>query len=144
IGVLASFVFYLRSCFDSIQQLSQLYTTYQAGRAALDKIFELLDVKPDMVDRPDARELPPVAGEVRFDHVSFAYEPGDTSTLALSDIDITIPPGQTVALVGATGAGMSTFAKLVARVHDATERRVLVDGRVLRGVTERSVLSLVL
>src|SRR3989440_7985010 len=141
IGVLASFVFYLQSFFDPIQQLSQLYTTYQAGMAALDKIFELLDVKPDMVDRPDASELPPVAGEVRFDHVSFAYGPGETSTLALSDVDITIPPGQTVALVGATGAGKSTFAKLVARFHDPTSGRVLVDGHDVRDVTERSLRS---
>ncbi len=141
IGVLASFVFYLQSFFDPIQQLSQLYTTYQAGMAALDKIFELLDVEPEMVDKPDARELPRVAGEVRFDHVSFAYDPDDASTLALRDVHIAIPPGQTVALVGATGAGKSTFAKLVARFHDPTEGRVLIDDHDLRDVTERSLRS---
>jgi ATP-binding cassette subfamily B protein len=141
IGVLASFVFYLQSFFDPIQQLSQLYTTYQAGMAALDKIFELLDEKPDMVERPGAIELPRVGGEVRFDGVSFRYDPDDESTEALSGVDLTVPPGQTVALVGATGAGKSTFAKLVARFHDPTEGRVLVDGHDLRDVTERSLRS---
>jgi ATP-binding cassette, subfamily B, bacterial len=141
IGVLASFVFYLQSFFDPIQQLSQLYTTYQAGMAALDKIFELLAVEPDMVEKPDAIELPRVAGEVRFEDVSFRYDPDDVSTEALRHLDLVVPPGQTVALVGATGAGKSTLAKLVARFHDPTEGRVLVDGHDLRDVTERSLRS---
>jgi ABC-type multidrug transport system fused ATPase/permease subunit len=141
IGVLASFVFYLQSFFDPIQQLSQLYTTYQAGMAALDKIFELLAVEPDMVEKPDALELPRVAGEIRFDGVSFRYDPDDPATEALSAVDLSVPPGQTVALVGATGAGKSTLAKLVARFHDPTSGRVLVDGHDLRDVTERSLRS---
>jgi ATP-binding cassette subfamily B protein len=138
IGVLASFVFYLQTFFDPIQQLSQLYTTYQAGMAALDKIFDLLDEEPDVTDAPDAVELPPVRGEIRFEHVSFAY--GDNA-FALSDVDLAVPPGQTLALVGATGAGKSTFAKLVARFYDPTEGRVLIDGYDLRSVSERSVRS---
>ena len=141
IGVLASFVFYLQSFFDPIQQLSQLYTTYQAGMAALDKIFELLDEEPEMQDAPDAVELPPVRGEIRFDGVSFEYNPGDGTTRALDGVNLTVAPGQTVALVGATGAGKSTLAKLVARFHDPTEGRVLVDGHDLRDVTERSLRS---
>jgi ABC-type multidrug transport system fused ATPase/permease subunit len=141
IGVLASFVFYLNSFFDPIQALSQLYTTYQAGMAALDKIFELLDEEPDIVDGPDAVELPRVAGEIRFEDVSFAYGAGDDAVLALEDVDLSIPPGMTVALVGATGAGKSTFVKLVARFHDPTSGRVLVDGHDLRDVTERSLRS---
>ncbi|TMK65821.1 MAG: ABC transporter ATP-binding protein [Actinobacteria bacterium] len=141
IGVLASFVFYLQSFFDPIQQLSQLYTTYQAGMAALDKIFELLAEKPDMVERPDAVALPRVAGEIRFEDVSFRYDVDDPSTEALRHVDLVVPPGQTVALVGATGAGKSTFAKLVARFHDPTSGRVLVDGHDLRDVTERSLRS---
>jgi ATP-binding cassette subfamily B protein len=141
IGVLASFVFYLNSFFDPIQALSQLYTTYQSGMAALDKIFELLDEEPEIVDRPDAVELPRVNGEIRFDGVSFAYGTGDDAVLALTDVDITIPPGMTVALVGATGAGKSTFVKLVARFHDPTHGAVLVDGHDLRTVTERSLRS---
>jgi ABC-type multidrug transport system fused ATPase/permease subunit len=138
IGVLASFVFYLQSFFDPIQQLSQLYTTYQSGMAALDKIFELLDEQPDVVDAPDAIELPPITGEIRFDDVTFSY---GGEAVALEDVDLTIPPGQTVALVGATGAGKSTFAKLVARFHDPTRGRVLVDGHDLRAVTAHSLRS---
>src|SRR5919112_2497161 len=90
IGVLASFVFYLNSFFDPIQALSQLYTTYQAGMAALDKIFELLDEEPEISDKPDAVALQRVAGEIRFDHVSFSY---GGEALALRNLDLTIPPG---------------------------------------------------
>jgi ABC-type multidrug transport system fused ATPase/permease subunit len=139
IGVLASFIFYLQSFFDPIQQLSQLYTTYQSGMAALDKIFELLDERPDIVDAPDAIDLPRIAGEIRFDHVSFSY--GGGAARALDDVDLTIPPGQTVALVGATGAGKSTFARLVARFHDPTDGSVLVDGHDLRAVRAHSLRS---
>jgi ABC-type multidrug transport system fused ATPase/permease subunit len=143
IGVLASFVFYLNSFFDPIQQLSQLYTTYQAGMAALDKIFELLDEKPDLLEAPGAADLPQITGEIRFDDVSFCYSlPGEEGAVfALRDVDLTVPPGQTVALVGATGAGKSTLAKLVARFYDPTSGRVLIDGHDLRDVTERSLRS---
>jgi ATP-binding cassette subfamily B protein len=140
IGVLASFVFYLQSFFDPIQQLSQLYTTYQAGMAALDKVFELLDEKPDVSERPDAVDLPQVRGEIRFDDVWFSYG-GPGGEYALRDIDLVVPPGQTVALVGETGAGKSTFAKLVSRFYDPTEGSILVDGYDLRDVTERSLRS---
>jgi ABC-type multidrug transport system fused ATPase/permease subunit len=139
IGVLASFVFYLQSFFDPIQQLSQLYTTYQAGMAALDKIFDLLDEEPDLLDSPGALDLARVRGEIRFEDVSFSYDGGETR--ALDRIDLTVPPGQTVALVGATGAGKSTIAKLVARFYDPTEGRVLVDGQDLRAVTQQSLRS---
>jgi ATP-binding cassette subfamily B protein len=139
IGVLASFVFYLQSFFDPIQQLSQLYTTYQAGMAALDKIFDLLDQEPDLTDRPGAIDLPRVRGEIRFEDVSFSY---DGEKRALSGVSLTIPPGQTVALVGATGAGKSTLAKLVARLHDPDEGRVLVDGQDLRHAALRLGLDL--
>jgi ABC-type multidrug transport system fused ATPase/permease subunit len=138
IGVLASFVFYLQSFFDPIQSLSQLYTTYQAGMAALDKIFELLDEKPDIADRPDAVELPRLRGEIEFEDVTFSYG-GDAP--ALCEVSLHVPPGQTVALVGATGAGKSTLAKLVARFYDPDHGRVLVDGHDLREVTELSLRS---
>jgi ABC-type multidrug transport system fused ATPase/permease subunit len=138
IGVLASFVFYLQSFFDPIQSLSQLYTTYQSGMAALDKIFELLDEKPDIADPSDPVELPRVRGEIRFDDVTFSYG-GDA--IALDHVSLVVPPGQTLALVGATGAGKSTLAKLVARFYDPDEGRVLIDGHDLRDVTERSLRS---
>ena len=82
-----------------------------------------------------------MAGEIRFEDVSFRYDVDDPSTEALRHLDLAVPPGQTVALVGATGAGKSTFAKLVARFHDPTSGRVLVDGHDLRDVTERSLRS---
>ncbi|MBA3359178.1 MAG: ABC transporter ATP-binding protein [Thermoleophilaceae bacterium] len=139
IGVLATFVFYLQSFFDPIQQLSQLYTTYQAGMAALDKIFDLLDERPDLSDSPDAIDLPPVKGEIEFENVDFGY--ADDGTLALHDVSLHVPPGQTVALVGATGAGKSTVAKLVARFYDPARGRILIDGHDLRDVTEHSLRS---
>jgi ABC-type multidrug transport system fused ATPase/permease subunit len=138
IGVLASFVFYLQSFFDPIQSLSQLYTTYQAGMAALDKIFELLDEEPDLADKPNAIELPRVRGEIQFDDVSFSY---DGENPALCEVSLQVPPGQTVALVGETGAGKSTLAKLVARFYDPDHGRVLVDGHDLRDVSEHSLRS---
>ncbi len=131
-GVVFAFIAALNNFFDPIQQLSQLYTTYQSGMAALDKIFDLLDQQPELVDRPDALTLGRLRGEVRFDAVSFRY--GPDAAWALRDIDLTIPPGQTVALVGATGAGKSTLAKLVARFYDPVGGRVLVDGQDLRSV----------
>jgi ABC-type multidrug transport system fused ATPase/permease subunit len=138
IGVLASFVFYLQSFFDPIQQLSQLYTTYQAGMAALDKIFDLLAEEPELRDAEHAIELPRVRGEIRFEGVDFSYG-GDTDVL--TGIDLDVPPGQTVALVGATGAGKSTMAKLVARFYDPTAGRITIDGHDLRDVTEHSLRS---
>ena len=140
IGVLASFVFYLQTFFDPIQSLSQLYTTYQAGMAALDKIFELLDEQPDIADRPGAIDLPLVRGAIDFDHVTFGYGDGADAP-ALSEVSLHVPPGQTVALVGATGAGKSTLAKLVARFYDPDSGHVRIDGHDLRDVTEHSLRS---
>ncbi len=143
VGVLVGFIAALNGFFDPIGQLSQVYTTYQSGMAALDKIFELLDTEPTMTEKPDAVDLPrPLRGEIRFDAVSFEYAGSDGDTkLALADIDLVIPPGQTVALVGATGAGKSTFAKLVARFYDPTRGRVTVDGLDLRDVRAHSLRS---
>jgi len=171
-GTVVAFVATLSYLFEPIQQLSQLYTTYQSGMAALEKIFQLLDTAPTTVDRPDALALERIRGEVRFEEVSFAYRPrrerassGESNgrvpaataaegthspgtpaaeeeeVLALDGIDLDIPPGQTVALVGATGAGKSTMAKLVARFYDPTAGRVLVDGHDLREVSSLSLRS---
>ncbi|MET0816749.1 MAG: ABC transporter ATP-binding protein [Solirubrobacteraceae bacterium] len=137
VGVLVAFIAALNNFFDPIQQLSQLYTTYQAGMAALDKIFELLDEEPDLRDKPGALELPRLRGELSFEHVTFAYAPD--AEPALREIDLHVPAGQTVALVGSTGAGKSTFAKLAARFYDPTAGRVLVDGHDLRDVQARSL-----
>ena len=153
-GVVFAFIAALNNFFDPIQQLSQLYTTYQSGMAALDKIFDLLDQQPELVDPDHPVTLPRLRGELRFEHVWFRYDGGggavdegpagdahggDDGGWALRDIDVTIAPGETVALVGETGAGKSTLAKLVARFYDPTEGRVLVDGHDLRELAIRSL-----
>jgi ATP-binding cassette subfamily B protein len=140
-GVVFAFIAALNNFFNPIQQLSQLYTTYQSGMAALDKIFGLLDEQPDLVDAPDATPLGPIRGQVTFDDVSFRYGADDDGAWALRNIELAIAPGETVALVGETGAGKSTFAKLVARFYDPTEGSVLVDGHDLRTVTAESLRS---
>jgi ABC-type multidrug transport system fused ATPase/permease subunit len=148
IGVVVAFIGYLQTFFDPIQQISQLYTTYQQGMAALDKIFDLLDTEPEMVDREDALDPGRLRGEIGLEDVSFSYtgappprrpsgaSPADSadegSGWALRDIDLHVPAGQTLALVGETGAGKSTLAKLVARFYDPQEGRVLVDGHDVR------------
>jgi ABC-type multidrug transport system fused ATPase/permease subunit len=139
IGVLIAFIGYLQQFFDPIQQISQLYTTYQQGMAALDKIFELLDTDPDMVDAKGARDVDGIRGEIELEHVSFSYA-GD-GDWALHDIDLHVPAGQTVALVGETGAGKSTLAKLVSRFYDPQEGRVLVDGTDVRELKMRGLRS---
>ena len=139
-GVVFGFIAALNNFFDPIQQLSQLYTTYQSGMAALDKIFGLLAEEPEIVDAPDAIELPRIRGELRFDGVSFRYGEGE-GPWALRNIDLVVAPGETVALVGETGAGKSTFAKLVARFYEPTEGSISVDGHDLRSVTAASLRS---
>ena len=140
-GVVFGFIAALNNFFDPIQQLSQLYTTYQSGMAALDKIFSLLDEKPEIVDAPDADRArsDPRRGDLRPGLLPLWI--GRGRAWALRDIDLAIAPGQTVALVGETGAGKSTFAKLVARFYDPTEGAVLVDGHDLRSVTSHSLRS---
>ncbi|HSR94714.1 MAG TPA: ABC transporter ATP-binding protein, partial [Solirubrobacterales bacterium] len=147
IGTIVAFIGYLQVFFSPIQELSQLYTTYQQGMAALDKIFELLDTEPDMVDAPGAIDPGQLRGEIEMEKVSFAYaddalerqERGERVEWALREVDLHVPPGQTLALVGATGAGKSTFAKLVARFYDPQAGRVLVDGHDLRGVRQQAL-----
>jgi len=147
IGVIVAFVGYLQVFFQPIQELSQLYTTYQQGMAALDKIFDLLDTEPDMVDAPNAIDPGTLRGEIEMEGVSFAYaddalerhERGEQVEWALREVDLHVPPGQTLALVGATGAGKSTFAKLVARFYDPQAGQVLVDGHNLRGVRQEAL-----
>ncbi len=137
-GTVVAFVATLSYLFEPIQQLSQLYTTYQSGMAALEKIFLLLDTKPTLQDLPDAPPLREIAGDVRFQDVSFGYKP---DVLALRDVDLHVPAGETVALVGATGAGKSTIAKLLARFYDPTSGSVLVNGHDLRKVSSHSLRS---
>jgi len=147
LGVLVAFVGYLQTFFDPIQQLSQLYTTYQQGMAALDKIFDLLDTEPDMTDKEGALDPGTLRGEIRMEGVSFSYvddafereASGEEIEWALREVDLEVPPGQTLALVGATGAGKSTFAKLVARFYDPQAGVVRIDGHDLRDLSQRAV-----
>jgi len=136
IGVLVAFIGYLGSFFDPLQQLSQLYNTFQASMAAVQKIYTVLDTEPDMLDAPDAVDLPDVHGVVELRGVTFGYDPEKP---VLHDVDLKIPAGKTVALVGATGAGKSTVIKLLARFYDPTAGAVLIDGHDLRQVTSSSL-----
>ena len=139
-GVVFAFIAALNNFFDPIQQLSQLYTTYQSGMAALDKIFTLLDTEPDVTDAHNAADLDRIEGSIEFNDVNFSYSE-DGIPLALANITLSVPAGATVALVGETGAGKSTLAKLAARFHDPTSGTIKVDGHDLRHVTARSLRS---
>lgn len=136
IGTLFAFIGYLTNFFDPVQQLSQLYNTFLAAVAALDKIIDVLEEEPEIVDRPGAIELPRIEGHVRFEGVRFGYGDGPE---VLHGLDLDVPAGTTVALVGHTGAGKSTIAKLIARFYDPREGRITVDGHDLRDVTQESL-----
>jgi ATP-binding cassette subfamily B protein len=135
-GTLLAFLLYLSNFFDPVQQLSQLYNTFLAAVAALDKIMDVMDEEPEIRDRPQAQELPRIDGHVRFEHVRFGY--GDNQDV-LHGIDLDIPAGTTVALVGHTGAGKSTIAKLLARFYDPRDGRITIDGIDLREITQESL-----
>ncbi|MFL5967542.1 MAG: ABC transporter ATP-binding protein [Gaiellaceae bacterium] len=136
IGTLFAFMLYVQNFFDPVQQLSQLYNTFLSATAALDKIVDVLDEEPQVLDKPAAKPLPHVDGHVRFDHVRFGY---DTGPEVLHDLDVDVPAGTTVALVGHTGAGKSTIAKLLSRFYDPRDGRITIDGHDLRDVTQSSL-----
>jgi ATP-binding cassette, subfamily B, bacterial len=136
VGTLFAFIGYLSNFFDPVQQLSQLYNTFLAAVAALDKIIEVLDEEPEVVDRPGAAKLPRIQGDVRFEDVRFGYGTGPE---VLHGIKLDVPAGTTVAFVGHTGAGKSTIAKLLARFYDPREGRITIDGHDLRDVTQESL-----
>jgi ABC-type multidrug transport system fused ATPase/permease subunit len=136
VGTLFAFILYVSNFFDPVQQLSQLYNTFLAAVAALDKIMDVMDEEPEVRDRPGASELPRIEGHVRLDGVRFSYATGPE---VLHGIDLDVPAGTTVAFVGHTGAGKSTIAKLLARFYDPVEGRITVDGHDLRDVTQESL-----
>jgi ATP-binding cassette subfamily B protein len=136
LGALVAFFLYLNRFFQPIQLLVQQYNTYQQGQSSVTKLRGLLETKPSVIESPEAIELPPIDGEIVFDHVSFGYDP---DVPVIEDVDIRITPGETVAFVGPTGAGKSTLAKLVTRFYDPTSGRVLIDGHDLRDVTMLSL-----
>lgn len=137
-GELIAFVLFLRRFFSPIQMLLGLQSSYLAGRAAVVKLTGLLAQEPSVRDSPGALPLPTVTGDVRLQSVSFEHRPG---TPVLRSVDLHIRAGETVAFVGTTGAGKSTLAKLLVRLYDPAEGRILIDGTDLRDVTSRSLRS---
>ncbi|MCI0475863.1 MAG: ABC transporter ATP-binding protein/permease, partial [Anaerolineales bacterium] len=136
-GTLVAFALYIDRFFNPIRDLAQRYNNFQAAMASSERIFELLDTPIEVKDAPGARELPTIRGEVIFDRVGFHYS--DDPTPVLQEINLRVEPGQTIALVGETGAGKSTFARLVSRFYDANEGAVLIDGVDVRAVTQNSL-----
>jgi ABC-type multidrug transport system fused ATPase/permease subunit len=136
IGVLMSFLLYVQRFFDPILELSMQYTELQRAMASGTRIFEMMDIKPDIQDEPGAGEMPPVEGEVSFKDVSLAYE---DDKFILNDINLVVKPGETVAIVGQTGSGKSSLVNLIARFYEADKGEVAVDAHSVRSVTQESL-----
>jgi ABC-type multidrug transport system fused ATPase/permease subunit len=136
LGVIVAFLAYVTRFFDPIQELSQLYTTMQSAMAGGERVLELLDTPPAVRDAPDAPEMPPISGRIALAGVWFAYR---DDAYVLHDLNLVIEPGQTIALVGPTGAGKSSIANLIARLYDVTNGAVLIDGTDVRAVAQRSL-----
>ena len=142
VGTVVAFLQYVQNFFRPIQTIAQTWTVAQSAFAAAERVFELVDIQPEIVDPPDAIELPDIRGRVAFEPgpdgrgVTFEYEPGRP---VLVDVRFQADPGQTVALVGPTGAGKSTLVSLILRFYDVTEGRVTVDGYDVRSVTQDSL-----
>jgi ATP-binding cassette, subfamily B, bacterial len=132
VGVLAAFLLYLRQFFEPMMEISQFYNTFQSASAALEKISGVLEEEPGVPEPEAPVALTDARGDLRFDHVRFEYVEG---VPVLPDLDLTIPAGQTVALVGTTGAGKTTIAKLATRFYDPVEGSVTLDGVDLRSLT---------
>ncbi len=136
--MLVAFTLYINRFFDPIRDLSQQYTQLQRSGVAAERIFQILDMPVDIVDSPDAEKLPRVRGEVEFRDVTFGYS---RDLPVLHDFNMHIKAGQTLAIVGPTGAGKSTIASLVARFYDVQEGSILIDGYDVRSVTQHSLRS---
>ncbi|GBD14199.1 putative ABC transporter ATP-binding protein [bacterium HR25] len=136
VGAFIAFALYIQRFFDPIRNLVMQYTQLQRAMAAGARILEVLDTEPEVQDAPDAIDLPDIRGEVEFQHVHFSYVPG---VEVLHDIDLRVRPGETVAIVGPTGAGKSTLVALVARFYDVTSGRLLIDGVDIRRIRRSSL-----
>ncbi len=136
VGALIGFVLYVQRFFDPIRRLTMEYTQLQRAMAGGQRIFEVLDTKPEIVDAPDAVELPQIKGEIKFDHVHHEYVEG---LEVLQDINLRVRPGEAVALVGATGSGKSTVASLVGRSYEISKGTISIDGYDIRNVTQKSL-----
>ena len=138
LGELTAFLLYLSAFFAPIQALVQLYNTYQSGQAAVAKLRELLGTRPSVEQKPDAQTLPPIEGAIELEGVRFGYDPASP---VLKGVDLSIRAGETLALVGPTGAGKSTIAKLITRFYDPDAGQVRIDGKNLKDVTLNSLCS---
>ncbi len=136
VGVLLAFLLYVQRFFAPVLELTMMYTELQRAMASGVRIFELLDVEPEIKDSPQAIEMPPIKGQIKFQGVSFAYESGAE---VLHDIDLIVNPGETVAIAGRTGAGKSSLASLLARFYEVNKGEVLVDGYNVASVTQQSL-----
>jgi ABC-type multidrug transport system fused ATPase/permease subunit len=136
VPVLLAFLLYIQRFFAPVLELTMLYTDLQRAMASGVRIFELIDVEPEIKDSPQAIEMPPIKGEIKFQHVGFGYEPGAE---VLHDIGFTVNPGETVAIAGRTGAGKSSLTSLIARFYEVNKGEVLVDGCNVASVTQQSL-----
>jgi ATP-binding cassette, subfamily B, multidrug efflux pump len=136
LGIIVAFLAYVSRFFIPIQELSQLYTTMQSAMAGGERVLQLLDTPATVDDPADGKTMPPIEGRIELRDVQFAYNPDEP---VLKDVNLTIEPGQTIALVGPTGAGKTSIASLVARFYDVTGGAVLIDGMDIRTVTQRSL-----
>ncbi len=136
VGVVVAFALYIQRFFDPLYALIIHYADLQRAMASGVRVFELLDVRPEIEDRPGATDLPGIRGEVRYEGVRFSYAPGVD---VLADIDLHVAAGETVALVGPTGAGKTTTASLLLRLYDVVEGRITIDGHDVRDVTRDSL-----
>ena len=144
LGTMVAFALLVQRFFEPIRALVMQYAMMQRAMTAGMRIFELLDVQPDLVDKPDAQALPPIKGHVKFDHVSFSYIP---DVQVLDDVSVEIAPGESMAIVGPTGAGKTTMVALITRFYDVAHGSIAVDGYDLRDITRSSLagqMSLVL
>lgn len=136
-GVLVAFILYIGRFFQPIQDLSRRYDQFQSAMIGGERILELLGTEVEVEDDPSSIKLPEITGEVIFDNVSFHYS--DDPSLVLKDINLTAKPGQTIALVGETGAGKTTIIKLLSRFYDPTQGVIRIDGHALDQVTQASL-----
>jgi ATP-binding cassette subfamily B protein/subfamily B ATP-binding cassette protein MsbA len=135
-GTLLAFVLYVDRFFEPIRELAQRYNIFQATMASSERVFNLLDLTPQVRDRPDAQTLPSISGEVIFDDVSFGY---DDHNMILQDVNLTAEPGQRIALVGETGAGKSTIIRLLSRFFDINDGAITIDGHDIRDISQESL-----
>jgi len=136
VGIIVAFLLYVRRFYEPIQALAGLYAQLQSALAGAERIFELIDTRPEIADAPDAVPLPPVQGRVEYDRVTFSYNAGEP---VLQDVSLTAEPGQTVALVGPTGVGKTTLVSLLTRFYDVKEGAIRIDGHDVRSVTQDSL-----